>query len=245
MVGLQLSALQSLVSAVSSGLDASYFCRDLVHTVLPKFGVKSAAIFQVTKLATFEVVGAYGVSRDFYHGELGSVFQKSPIACAIRNLEPVTCRTLGAIFPGSAGALGVSDEDGAIALPLFTGKIVSGALMLTFENPLEANPFSTELMESLQVAAANFIASSRMTAPPFVPSSQPKDARYVAELTDRQRAILAMLAEPLTYSQMGRQLHASESLVKQESGRIFRYLGVNSRRDAVRVAQDRNLLELS
>ena len=231
------------MAAVTNSESANAFCRNLVHTVFARFGANSAIICKISNAARLQTVGSYGVEVEVLDGALGSAFEASPISRAIKNLEAMVFSSLQGDMESLALAAGLSPKNGAVAMPLFADGLVCGAVMVTFEDQLDANPMVPELAESLQVASVHFLHRDTQ-------GQQSNNRRVTAthdgvvpdHLTDRQLLILGMLEQPLTYSQIGRQLHVSESLVKQESGRIFRYLGVNTRRDAVQAAQDRNLL---
>jgi DNA-binding CsgD family transcriptional regulator len=243
MTQQQLAAAKALMAAVTNSDSANAFCRNLVHTVLARFGANSAMICKISNAARLQTVGSYGVDFEVLDGALGSAFEASPISRAIKNLEAMVFYSLQGDMESLALAAGLSPKNGAVAMPLFTDGLVCGAVMVTFDDRLEENPMVPELAESLQVASVHFLQRDSHG----LPSSnrrlaQTYDGVVPDHLTDRQLLILGMLEQPLTYSQIGRQLHVSESLVKQESGRVFRYLGVNTRRDAVQAAQDRSLL---
>lgn len=243
MTQQQLAAAKALVSAVTNSESANAFCRNLVHTVFARFGANSAMICKINNAARLQTVGSYGVEHEMLDGTLGSAFETSPISRAIKNLEAVVISSLQGDMESLAQAAGLSPNNGALAMPLFNDGLVCGAVMLTFEDQLNENPMVPELAESLQVASVHFL--HRESQGLGGKSRRPSDAHdgpVPEELTDRQMLILGLLEQPITYSQIGRQLHVSESLVKQESGRIFRFLGVNSRRDAVQVATARELL---
>jgi DNA-binding NarL/FixJ family response regulator len=239
----QLAAAKALVSAVTNSESANAFCRNLVHTVFARFGANSAMICKINNAARLQTVGSYGVQIELLDGTLGSAFEISPISRAIKNLEAVVFESLHGDMESLAQAAGLSPSNGAIAMPLFSDGLCCGAVMLTFEDQLAANPMVPELAESLQVASVHFLQrddSGPQTSNRRVAVAH--EGSVPDQLSDRQMLILGMLEQPITYSQIGRQLHVSESLVKQESGRIFRYLGVNTRRDAVQAASARNLL---
>ncbi|MFJ2393811.1 response regulator [Streptomyces sp. NPDC087843] len=61
-------------------------------------------------------------------------------------------------------------------------------------------------------------------------------------LTDRERDILAQLAQGLGNREIARALHISEATVKTHLGRIYDKLGVDTRAGAVAVAKEQRLL---
>lgn len=244
MIQANMHAAKALVAAVTSSDSANSFCRNLVHTVFTRFGVNSAILCRIGEEARLHPVGSYGVSLEFLDGDLGSAFAFTPIAEAIKSHEVVVFHSLGDAMAHIAHAAGLSPKNGVIAMPLFTDGLVCGATMLTFNSSIDENPFMPELCEGLQVASAHFVTPNGVEK-----TSHPRRNQSAADvpdqLTDRQLLILKQLVGPVTYAQIGRQLHVSESLVKQESGRIFRFLGVNSRRDAVNEAYAKGLLPMT
>lgn len=63
------------------------------------------------------------------------------------------------------------------------------------------------------------------------------------QLTDRQVRILGLMAKGLTNSQISKRVGFSESTVRQETMAIYRYFGVGGRREAVRLAGMRGMLD--
>ncbi len=62
-------------------------------------------------------------------------------------------------------------------------------------------------------------------------------------LTERQMRILGLMAKGLTNSQISKRVGFSESTVRQETMAIYRYFGVGGRREAVRLAGMRGMLD--
>ena len=62
-------------------------------------------------------------------------------------------------------------------------------------------------------------------------------------LSDRQLRILGLMAKGLTNSQISKRVGFSESTVRQETMAIYRYFGVGGRREAVRLAGMRGMLD--
>lgn len=63
-----------------------------------------------------------------------------------------------------------------------------------------------------------------------------------AELTDREREVLRLLADGHANAEIGRRLYISESTVKFHIRNLIRKLGVSKRTDAVYVASKRGLI---
>ncbi|MGW6980805.1 response regulator [Streptomyces sp. NPDC054932] len=65
--------------------------------------------------------------------------------------------------------------------------------------------------------------------------------RQVAELSDRERGVLALLGEGLSNADAGRRLHMSEATVKTYVSRILAKLGCENRVQAALLARDAGL----
>lgn len=68
------------------------------------------------------------------------------------------------------------------------------------------------------------------------------DLEEISAITHRQLRVLDEMAIGKTNGQIARSLNMSESTIKQESGRVFKILGVNSRQRAVSVAKEMGLI---
>lgn len=65
--------------------------------------------------------------------------------------------------------------------------------------------------------------------------------RRVAELSERERGVLALLGEGLSNADAGRRLHMSEATVKTYVSRILSKLGCENRVQAALLARDAGL----
>ncbi|MFN8170349.1 MAG: helix-turn-helix transcriptional regulator [Candidatus Nanopelagicales bacterium] len=88
-------------------------------------------------------------------------------------------------------------------------------------------------------------ASLSLVDGPQLDEPGPAPARRPApgSLTDRQLRILGLMAKGLTNSQISKRVGFSESTVRQETMAIYRYFGVGGRREAVRLAGMRGMLD--
>jgi len=64
-------------------------------------------------------------------------------------------------------------------------------------------------------------------------------------LSERQLSILGLMAKGLTNAQISKRVGFSESTVRQETMAIYRFFGVGGRREAVRLAGMRGLLDVT
>ena len=68
------------------------------------------------------------------------------------------------------------------------------------------------------------------------------DLEEISAITQRQLRVLDEMAIGKTNGQIARSLNLSESTIKQESVRIFRILGVNTRQRAVSAGKEMGLI---
>jgi RNA polymerase sigma factor (sigma-70 family) len=67
------------------------------------------------------------------------------------------------------------------------------------------------------------------------------DSQALAELTERERKVLALVAGGLSNAEIGAKLFISEKTVRNHLTRIFDKLGVHSRARAIVLARDAGL----
>ena len=63
-----------------------------------------------------------------------------------------------------------------------------------------------------------------------------------ADFTDRQKTVLSLLGEGMTYDQIANRIGYSHSTVRMELMHVYRVLGVSSRREAVSHAMRHGLV---
>ena len=71
---------------------------------------------------------------------------------------------------------------------------------------------------------------------------EPHDRPGALGLSDRERAVLELMASGATNPEIGEALHLSKHTVKEHSSAVYRKLGVRNRTEAVQRAQRLGLL---
>ena len=71
---------------------------------------------------------------------------------------------------------------------------------------------------------------------------QPTQAIYAEDLSERELAVLRLLPSDLTQREISSHLYVSFNTVKTHNKSIFQKLGVSTRHEAVRRAQELGLL---
>jgi DNA-binding NarL/FixJ family response regulator len=69
-----------------------------------------------------------------------------------------------------------------------------------------------------------------------------RDASRIDELTDREHAVLRLMARGVTNAEIGASLHVAEATVKSHVGSIFGKLGVRDRAAAIVFAYDHGVV---
>jgi DNA-binding NarL/FixJ family response regulator len=72
---------------------------------------------------------------------------------------------------------------------------------------------------------------------------EPHDRQGALGLSDRERAVLELMASGATNPEIGESLHLSKHTVKEHSSAVYRKLGVRNRTEAVQRAQRLGLLK--
>jgi len=137
-------------------------------------------------------------------------------------------------------ALGSHHNGGVVIAPLNRVNIPEFVLIATFADALPENPASGPFMSSvvslleLRVAMSEGGSARRIVA--GAPASN-------VDFSERQQRILERIQEGKTNKSIARDLGFSESTIRQETLRLYRSLGVNSRTDAVIAARAKGLLD--
>lgn len=201
-----------------------------------------------------------------------SLWDSSPMSDAVRSGDPVILQTveevedrypwLGskespyeplAVWPLSlpsqrVGAIQitftVSPDADALRMDV-TGVAAVLALYLS----LLSNPGSPAERSLGGLESAAGVLTPALSLVETLPVEDPAHAGHrraaPGSLTERQMRILGFMAKGLTNSQISKRVGFSESTVRQETMAIYRYFGVGGRREAVRLAGMRGMLDVS
>ena len=133
-----------------------------------------------------------------------------------------------------------------MALPFSPTGDVPGALGLTFRRDLSEIHIpeaELELMQLLsELIAVNSLPRIRATGLLSKLYFDTENLEDISSITPRQLSVLDQMAIGKTNGQIARDLNLSESTIKQESVRIFRILGVNTRQRAVSVGKEMGII---
>jgi DNA-binding CsgD family transcriptional regulator len=123
------------------------------------------------------------------------------------------------------------------AMPIMKDKTITGALSSVATKNSGITAFCAEELDAIANMAHLFLSLSGM--PEIVKEAE---AAATGELTNRQLEIVGMMAKGMTNAEIAKELILSESSIKQESVKIFKSLGVENRRDAVKRAISTGLI---
>ena len=105
-----------------------------------------------------------------------------------------------------------------------------------------ASAFVSKLVDPRDIAATlRQVVEGTVVSP--APLHRRAESTPLADLTERELAVLRSVAAGAPNKEVGRLLYISEPTVKYHLGRIYAKLGVAGRVDAVRVALAENLIE--
>lgn len=125
-------------------------------------------------------------------------------------------------------------------IPVRDHSIPRGFLLITHQGQWHGRQFSEEFSHALEALTLHAMQTALRS-----PAKGNRTYESESSLTERQLLILSKMHAGLTNYQIGHQLNVSESTVKQESIKIFRFLNVNKRKDAVEQALRLGLIERS
>jgi len=113
-------------------------------------------------------------------------------------------------------------------LPVIDSSLPKGFVMVHHAKPWPREHLDEEFSQAIEAIALHAIEASERS------HWKGRALESVASsLSERQRLILQKIAAGLTNYQIGHQINVSESTVKQECIKIFRFLNVNTRGQAV------------
>jgi len=235
-------------------------CRYLVLSVRWPTAANGSVLLRCQDDGHLEVLGSFGYPEDIVdvYRRL-SIFVDLPLAKAaltqetiklygaadIRREYPSLIEEVSTSFRGSPGAL--------VAIPLLSDAGVVGVLGVSFGDDLNPLCQSIDALEFLAPQIGVYVELSSpgdsSVAPPATPTAvadvaypQPEPQPGSEGLTRRQLRVLGMMAKKMPNSEIALALDYSVSTTRLDSMKIYRYLGVHNRRDAVEEARRRGII---
>jgi DNA-binding CsgD family transcriptional regulator len=212
--------------------------RLLALRILDFWGCQEVYLFEVHSGGSLKLKASYGVAdtTNFSEISLAASPELGSVLSYGRTTWIVDAAKGDNLIPS---ALGSHHNGGVVIAPLNRVNIPEFLMIATFADTLPDNPASGPFMSSvvslleLRVAMAEGGSARRVVA--GSPASN-------VDFSERQQRILERIQDGKTNKSIARELGFSESTIRQETLRLYRSLGVNSRTDAVIAAQAKGLL---
>ena len=245
----------------------------LVLNLLNAHKPRAAVISLFGADGSLHSVGAFGMAPAALEAyKTLSLWDSSPMSDAVRSGDPVILGTVEDVaerYPWMGNAETPYEPMAVWPLSLPSQRV--GAVQFTFtEAPdldeLRADVTGVSAVLALYLSMLTSVASSPdkaiagleredrnggfpMTSLSLVEGGaddlggHPQRKPAPGQLSDRQLRIIGLMAKGLTNSQISKRVGFSESTVRQETMAIYRYFGVGGRREAVRLARMRGMLD--
>jgi DNA-binding CsgD family transcriptional regulator len=248
-LGPDLELVVRLLRALAESESADDFCRAMALNVLSEFDVVATYVARLDSDAHVTMIGSYGYSRQRVDNTpRPSIWEPMAITDTIRSGEVMIYKTWDeymARYPDQ-GHL-ASPGQAFVCLPLKVRGAKAGGFGITFARPLGEMNLNPAVWQVFSLVGDVFLTKgwdSEMERWPVPTTDFGEDERFAASsLSDRELAVLRLMAGGKTNSSIARELAYSESTIKQDTIRIFKVLGVKNRADAVLAARGLGLVD--
>ena len=246
-------------------------CQHLVLNLLNAHRARAAVVSLFGADGSLHAVGGFGMTPQALEPfKTLSLWDSSPMSDAVRTGEPVILDTAEVVeekYPWLGNAENPYEPMAVWPLSLPSQRV--GAIQLILTQPpdveaLRADMTGVSAVLALYLSLLTSVAAGTDRAASILEredrnggypvatlslveglADEPMPAKKAApgSLTERQLRILSLMAKGLTNSQISKRVGFSESTVRQETMAIYRYFGVGGRREAVRLASMRGMLD--
>lgn len=212
--------------------------RLLALRIFDSWSCETVLLFSVKAQGTLTLTSSYGIAaEDVVHEivlsaypALSTVLSKGGISWGENGAR------LGRLIPKS---LHPRERSAVVIAPLNRVTIPEQVLILTFSQPLPENPASEPFVRAVVSLLELRLA---MMGGTDLRRGADENGEEHTSLSERQMLVLHGIRDGMTNRSIAEHLGFSESTIRQETLRIYQALGVNSRGDAVSVAQGEGLL---
>ena len=249
LVTSDLEIVLRMLKALAKAEDADDFCRALALDVLLEYGVVATYVARLDSDGKISMIGSYGYSKQRVENTgRPSIWENMSITETIRSGKVMVYPTWDnyiSRYPDKAHL--ASPGKAFVCLPLRVKGARAGGLGISFADSIEGAGISEQLWEVFAAAGDVFLTkgwASELVRRPVPTVDFGEDEKFAAAaLSDREQVVLKQIALGKTNHQIARNLAYSESTIKQDTIRIFKVLGVKSRKDAVLAAKTLGLIE--
>ena len=246
-----LEVVLRMLRALAEAEDADEFCRALALDVLLEFGVVASYVARLDSDGHISMIGSYGYSQQRVENTgRPSIWENMSITETIRSGKVMIFETWDeyiARYPDKAHM--ASPGKAFICLPLKVKGARAGGLGLSFAEPIAGVGINPKLWEVFSAAGDVFLTKgwqAELLRRPVPTADFGEDEKFAAaSLSEREQEVLRQIAVGKTNQQIAKDLAYSESTIKQDTIRIFKVLGVKSRKDAVLAAKTLGLIASS
>ena len=239
-----LQRIQTLARAVATTSSVDGLLRLVVLRTLSPLGCHAAGLFSLDTSGILRVVTSYGYPSELVLRDIDNLDERVPVTESLRTGAPVWVYDDDheRRFPDLAAWGWPDDRRTAAVFPL--GDLTPSALFwITSCQRIEPDTVAAHYFET--VATLMGIALDPLHGRSDLGTKNRSRTTVPGQLSDRQIAILRLIADGRTNKAIGARLGYSESTVRHETMRIFRMLGVSSRSQAVTEAMARGLISPS
>lgn len=242
---VSLRMLRSLAEAEN----ADEFCRSLALNVLLEYGVVATYVARLDSDGHISMIGSYGYSQQRVENTgRPSIWENMSITETIRTGKVMIYESWEeyiARYPDKAHM--ASPGKAFVCLPLRVKGARAGGLGISFAEPITHAGINPRLWEVFSAAGDVFLTkgwAAELLRRPVPTVDFGEDEKFAAAtLSDREQVVLKQVALGKTNQQIARDLSFSESTIKQDTIRIFKVLGVKTRKDAVLAAKTLGLID--
>ncbi len=206
---------------------------DLIHFVaartLQPWSAERAFIARVDRDGVFREIAYFGFQFEDSAGWAEvNIMDQVPMADAARSGTIVVAdeKHITEVYKDLVDRRSSRVGRSIIDVPILKGGVPIGVLGIVFAGEIPADESFLPFLRSLASCVVFAMDGSRRKISPKRMGGRP------VELTERQQKILEMMAQGLTNAVMARHLGFSESLIRQETVKIYRNLNVSNRHEA-------------
>lgn len=120
-----------------------------------------------------------------------------------------------------------------LVFPILRNSVPFAFLTLTLSSSAVAEPIGLDSLEIVQSAGALIYDSLPLSLHRSI-ATKPLPEGFT--LSDRHKTIVSLIKDGQTNEQIGKKLSLSASIIRQENVKIFKFLGVSSRRELAQVS---------
>ena len=238
---------EKLLRSIFNSHSADDLCQHLVHSVLNREGIISAVLCRLDKGGQLEIVGQHGLQLGAQYPTLG-LWSSGSLASAIADAEITNVSWEQEPFGSNSEPLEIPKAQyGVVCSPVWIAGLIAGGVQLVFNRYPNQHLISYGSVQLISTAFEPYLSQALNASRKFSDQKPWLLDRLTGdvptELTPRQLQILQEMASPRTYYQIASRMSVSESLVKQEAGKIFRFVGGRTRTEVVNLAKSLKLIE--